>query len=273
VRLKEVWEYRTAYGRETTAIAHWNGSYLLASDCAELIRDGERLNRACGDNEMSDVSVFKGTFLLGNYDGNVYMVNENGEIVKRIHVGLPRSIAVTMLHDGFVGCGEECALYDDLGSEVWNIKVGYVANGPAYWKGYLFIPDHGKKITVMIKDVGVKLFSIPTNAPVYDVAACDDLLALGARGKVALLDISDIDNIKDMWVKTGVEKPWNVAFSPDCEYVAFTDTKREKLRVYSRKGELVAKRGFSSPPWGLAWGEEIVVGLEDGRVYALRLLE
>ncbi|UXD22794.1 hypothetical protein IPA_08295 [Ignicoccus pacificus DSM 13166] len=269
--LKRVWRYRPKTKSSTVAIAYWNGKYALARDCMEIVEGGELKARICGDNESSDVSVYKGTFLFGNYDGNVYMVSEEGKLLQKFHVGLPKSIAVTMLADGFVTCGEECALYDVNGNRIWNIKVGYVANGPAYWQGYLFVPDHGKKVSILLKDTGMLMMDLPVGSPVYDVATCDKMLAIAARGKVALLDISDMGRIKDIWIKSGIEKPWNVAFSPDCNYVAFSDAKRGKLRVYSRRGNLIAKESFRSPPWGVGWGEELVVGLEDGTVEAYEL--
>jgi outer membrane protein assembly factor BamB len=202
--LKRAWRIKPKIKASAVAIAHWNGKYGVAKDCMEIIEGGEVLSRVCGESESSDVSVYKGTFLFGNYDGNVYMLDEDGSLVKKFHVGLPRSIAVTTLPDGFVSCGEECALFDLEGNELWKVKVGYVANGPTFYEGYLLIPDHGKKVSVLLKDTGMLIMDIPVGSPVYDLQVCERKLAIAARGKVALLDISDMGKLKDLWIKSGI---------------------------------------------------------------------
>ncbi len=274
MELRKVWkDVPERKGATAITMAFSDKGLGVARDCADVYVDWKRSSRVCGDSEMTDATSFKDLFAFGNFDGNVYLVSSDGELIEKRHVGIPKSVAVTLLPDGLVTCGQECAMYDELGNKVWEIRVGYVGNGPAFWQGYLFVPDHGKKISVLLKDTGMLIMDIPVGSPVYDVAVCNGKLAIAARGKVALLDIKDLGEIKDLWIKSGIEKPWNVAFSPDCKYVAFTDAKRGKLRVYSERGSLIAKESFRSPPWGVAWGEKLVVGLEDGTVIAYELEE
>ena len=266
--LTELWSYET--GDKVNALAFSDDGKLgVASQdgCAYLLsQDGGLLNKACGDSDMLDASYSNGVFGFVNYDGYAYLFRGLA-YWRKVHVGDDHNSAITVLPDGFIACKWGCAYFDFSGHKEWDVDVGYVVNGPAVRKGLIYIADSWGKLHIISKIDGSEANEISYGEPPYDIAVCGNYLAVGAGRHLYLYNVRDPVYPRELWRVRGFDYAWNVAFSPDCEYIAVSDAYHRKLKIVDLEGNLVLERKYGTQVWGVAWwGDRIAVGLMNGKV-------
>ena len=271
--MTQLWSYKaedTIYGLAFNDSG--NLGVASADHCAyTLDPNGNLLNKVCRNDFMYDVSYSDGRFGLINFDDHTYITDENGNLIKKIHVGDDYDSAITLVLNGFVACAERCAFFDFNGNKLWDVDVGIVENGPSYYQGYWYVADYNWDKLLIIKD-GSIVKEISYGEGVYDTTICGKYLAVSTCCSLYLYDLSDPKNPKEIWKAKGFDWVRQVAFSPDCKYIAVADTYNNKLKIYDINGNLVLGKSFNAVVVSVAWWRNrLAVGLEDGTIHVYRV--
>jgi len=105
-----------------------------------------------------------------------------------------------------------------------------------------------------------------------DTAVCGKYLAVSTDSYLYLYDLSDPENPRELWRVGGVNLVFQVAFSPDCKYIAVADLLNHKLKIFDIKGNLVLEKDFGKEVWSVAWWKDrIAVGLDGGDIYVYKV--
>jgi len=279
MKLVQLWHYKTGGPIEGLAfsdkgnlgVASWDG-------CAYVFdQNGNLLSKVCGKYSMHDASYCCGRFGFVGVDDYAYITDQNGDLVKKIHVRDDYDMAITMTKDGFVACKYRCALFDLNGNKFWDLEVGRVYNGPSRYQGYWYVADWVWGELLIVKDGSVvKEMSYGESA--WDTTVCDKLLAVSTDSHLYLYDLSNPENPREIWRIGGFEKAYQVAFGPDCKYVAVADTWNHKLKIFSIGGDLVLEKEYNqygddnddvvSVAW---WRDRVAVGLYGGDVHVYKI--
>ena len=214
---------------------------------------------------MEDVSHCCGKFGFINQDGKVFMIDEDGYLLNKISVGVDYTKGITMTPDGFAVCGSGCAFFDHDGDKRWEIHTNLplVQRGPSYYQDYWYIAEWIE--LVILKDgkiVNVMENSGCSNAYI-DTAVCGKHLAVLTYRHLYLYDLSDPANPREIWKTGDFDYARQVAFSPDCKYIAVADKNNMKLKVYDINGNSVLEKGYGSRVWSVAWWRDLIaVGVD-----------
>jgi len=271
--LAQLWSYK-AENRVWSIAFSDNGNLGVASagNCAFIFDpNGNLLNKVCGNSGMADASYSNGRFGFINWDDYAYITDENGNLIKKVYVGDYYDEAITMTSNGFVACYSECAFFDFDGNKIWDVDVGEVENGPSYHKGYWYVADWAWNKILVIKD-GSIVKEISYGEYTWDTAVCDNYLAVSTRYHLYLHDLSDPRNPREIWNRGGFDSAFQVAFSPNCKYIAVADRYNHKLKIYDINGNLVLEKGYDDEVWSVAWWmDRVAVGLADGTLHTYRI--
>ena len=245
--------------------ASWDG-YAYVFD-----PNGNLLNKVRGGWYMSDASYCCGKFGFTNLDGYIYITDEGGNLLYKVDVTLAYDSAITLAQNGFVACYERCALFDFNGNKLWDVDVGWVTNGPAYYNDYWYVADADWNKLLIIRGKEV-INSISYSEPAWDTTVCGNYLAVTTAYHLYLYNLSDPENPSETWNAGGFEGASQVAFSPDCRYIAVANVMNQTLKVYDVEGNLVFEKYYEEPVWSVAWWQDrIAVGLYDGRIYVYKV--
>ena len=270
--LSRIWSYETGDMIHGLAFSS-NGNLGAASHdgCAYIFDpNGNLLNRVCGNDWMVGASYSNGRFGFINNDGYAYITDENGNLIKKIHIGYDYNQAITMTPNGFVACGDRCAFFDFNGDKLWDMDVKAVLNGPSYYQGYWYVANFDSNKLLIIKD-GSIVKEISYDELAFDTAICDKYLAVSTYSYLYLYDLSNPKNPREIWNRGGSNWTYQVAFSPDCKYIAVADTSNHKLKIYDINGNLILEKKYDAEVWSVAWWRDrIAVGLDDGTMYVYR---
>ena len=233
---------------------------VVLEKCAYVFdRNGNLLNKICVGDYMRDVSYCCGKFGFVNDDGYVYITDENGNLVKKIHVGKDYVKAITMVKDGFVVCWKRCAFFSFNGNKLWDLEIGDVSKRPSYYKGYWYVTskwcddnNNWQDKLFIVKDGNV-VNDISYYDWVYDTAVCEKYLAVTTNFYLYLYDLSDPANPRKLWRVEGFDGALQVVFSPDCGYIAVTDARNHKLKIYNVKGDLIFEKEYYDNVISVAW--------------------
>ena len=240
-----------------------------------LAPNGGIIAKVKAEKEMGDVSYCCGRFGFVSHDGHAYITDRNGNLIKEVYVGDAYDVAITMTEDGFVACKYRCALFDFNGNKLWDLDVGWVVNGPSHYKGYWYVADWNELLIVkdgsVDKEIGYGKYA-------WDTAVCGKYLAVSTYRNLYLYDLSDPANPRELWRVGGLEGAYQVAFGPDCKYIAVADTYNCKLKIYDFNGNLVLEKEYNQygdwhdNVWSVAWWRDrIAVGLEGGDVILFKV--
>ena len=266
--LLQLWSHKTE-DKNISLVFDENGNLGVASfdGCAYIFDpNGNLLNKVCGNGAMHGVSYSNKKFGFVNQDNNVY-ITDNERLIKKVYVGNDYDSTITMIPNGFVVCWDRCAFFSFDGNKLWDVDVGYVANGPSYYKGYWYVADISWKRLLIIKD-GEVVNSIAYDGSVRDTTVCDKYLAVSTWAHLHLYNLSDPDKPIEIWKGGLFWDAYQITFDPHCNYIAVADAGNGKLKIYDINGNLILKKGFDSPVFSVAWWKDkIAVGLNDGRIY------
>jgi hypothetical protein len=260
--LREAWSYET--GQMVSALAFSEDGLLGVASydrCAYILdQNGKLLNKVCGRYSMYDASYSNGIFGFVNGDGYAYLF-KGSRFWKKVHVGNGYDVAITVLPNGFIVCRYRCAYFDFNGNKIWDVDVRYVNNSPAVYKGYVYAADDYKLLILRLSN-GSKINEISYGEHAWDTAVCGNYLAVGTETHLYLYDISDPANPRELWKVEGFDVARNVAFSPDCKYIAVSDVGNRRLKAFSVYGKLMYEKEYSAYVTAVAWwGDRIAVGL------------
>ena len=280
LELTLLWEQKvegTAY-----ALAFSDGGNLgVASDaCAYVFSpNGTLLSEAC-DFPPLDVSYCCNLFgftgsLYG--EGYVYITDESGSLIKKFTINSTYASTITLTQDGFIVCFDRCAFFDFNGTMEWEVSIGATFNGPSHYQNYWYVSDWYERALHVIKD-GERVNELKYSEWVYDTAVCDKYLAVGTDEHLYLYELSDPTNPVGILSRGGMLVAYQVAFSPDCKYIAVVDSANHKLKIFDTKGSLVYEKYYgindTDEVFSVAWGNNtIAVGLIDGRIYVYEVEE
>jgi len=220
--------------------------------------NGNLLKKVCISDLLKFVSYCCGK--LGFINNHVIITDENGNIIKKFEIENYYNNGITLVKDGFVVCFVKCAFFDFNGNKKWEFNVSYVENGPSYYNDYWYIADKYRKALLVAKD-GKIIKEIKYNERDYDTAVCNKYLAVITEHHLYLYDISDPENPKEIWKVGGLNLPYQVTFSPNCEYIAVIDNEIEKLKIFSIDGRLIFEKKYWQGIYSIAWKDnKIAVG-------------
>jgi len=236
---------------------------VVLNKCAYVFnQNGNLLNKVCGNNIMKDVSYCCGKFGFVNWDDYAYITDENGKLIKKVHVGKDYDNAITMIKDGFVACEWGCAFFDFNGNKKWDLGVGGVSSGPSYYKGYWYVADWYWKELLIVKDGNV-INKINNDKSAESTAVCGKHLAVSTETHLYLYDISNPTNPKELWNVGGFNGAYQVTFSSNCKYIAVADKYNKKLKFFNIEGDLIFEKKYGSKVLSVAWKDDrIAVGTE-----------
>jgi len=269
-----LWTYST--GDIIVGLAFSDDGNLGAAsvgDCAYVFDpNGNLLNKVCGDDDMVDASYCCRRFGFINFDDNAYITDESGNLIKEVYVGDDYDEAITMLENGFIAGQHRLAYFDFNGNKVWDVGIGYVANGPSVYEDYVYAADYNwNKLLILKLSDGSKVNEISYGEGTVDTAVCGNYLAVTTDTHLYLYSLDDPANPRELWSVGGFDWTNQVAFSPDCKYVAATDRYGHKLRIYDVKGNEVLEKDYGTGVWAVAWWQDrIAVGLDDGGIYVYK---
>ena len=236
---------------------NFNLGVASLDNCAYVFDpNGNKLKGICTLDEMNDVSYCCGRFGFTNRLGDVFMTDENGNLIKQIDIGLDYEDGITMTKDGFIACCCRCAFFDYNGNKLWDLDVGYVYNGPSHYNGYWYVADDWKKLLI-VKDGNV-VNKISYGESAWDTAVCGKLLAVSTETHLYLYDISNPTNPKELWNVGGFNKAYQVAFSSNCKYIAVTDVYNKKLKIFNIEGDLIFEKKYKNNVVSVAWKDDRV---------------
>ena len=272
--LDELFKLNTGSGEIHSLAFSDTGNLGVATDkiCAYVFDpNGTLLNKVCSTLYMRDVSYCCGKFGFINYDEHAYIMDENGNLIKKIKVGYDYDEVIVMRPNGFLACDHRCAFFDFNGKKKWDVNIESAVKGPSYYKGYWYVADRVWNRLFIIKD-GTIVNRISYRGSAEGTAVCGNYLAVVTWYNLYLYDLNDPANPKEIWKVGGIDEGWQVAFSPDCRYIAVADRYGHKLKIYNINGNLVLEKGYGDQDadWVTAvawWNDRIAVGLFDGRVY------
>jgi len=277
--LRLLWTYKAGWVIEGLAFSD-NGNLGAASwdHCAYVFdQSGNLLNKVCGSIWMSDASYCCGRFGFVNGDGYAYITDESGNLIKKVHVGDYYDAVITMLENGFIAGRWRLAYFDLNGTKRWDVDVGLVGNGPSVYNGYVYVANWlWDKLLILKLSDGSEVKEISYGEPAYDTAVCGNYLAVTTGTHLHLYSLEDPANPRELWSVGGIADGWQVAFSPDCEYVAVADRDGYKLYIYDLNGNKVLEKGYGSTDddqvtavaW---WRDRIAVGLANGTIYVYKV--
>ncbi len=271
--LSELWSYNVVgpvYGLAFSddgllGVASWDGKAYI------LDPRGRVLKIMKAYESLRDASYSSGKFAFVSHDNYVNITEKGTLVSKRYYVGPEMNEAVTVTDKGFMACWTKCAFYSFNGSALWDINSTWgVKNGPAYSSGYWYIADWDGEQLLIVKD-GKLLNIIKYDEWSYDVAACGSRLAVTTSSNLYLYDLSDPTEPKELWKRGGFAEAYQLAFSPNCKYVAVVDVGKRELEVYGSDGKMLTRVSLESAPYSVAWwGDEIATGLENGKVIVFK---
>ena len=269
--LSRIWSYETGDAIQGLAFSD-NGNLGTSpqNKCAYILDpDGKLLNKVCGEKKMAGASYSNGRFGFINVDGHVYITDENGNLIRKIHVGNDYKHSITMTPNGFVACGDRCAFFDFNGDKLWDVDVLWVENGPSYYQGYWYAADWNKLL--IIKD-GKVVKRIEYGEDSFNTAVCGKYLAVSTKYHLYFYDLSNPKNPREIWKVEGFNLASQVAFNPDCKYMAVADNDNQKLKIYDINGNLVLEKKYDTYVISVAWWKDrIAVGPWNGRIYVYRV--
>jgi len=235
---------------------------VASGKCAYVFdRNGNLLNKVCGDKDMISVSYCCGKFGFINWDLYAYIINENGKLTEKIRVGYDYDDAITMIKDGFVACGTSCAFFDFNGNMKWGVTTGVVSNNPSYYKDYWYVAVNNWHELLIVKD-GEKINVIKYDEIVFDTAVCGKYLAVSTDSYLYLYDLNDPVNPSQLWSVGGFNGARQVAFSPGCEYIVVIDGNNQKSKIFNIEGDLIFEKEYWDDVVSAAWKDDrIAVGV------------
>ncbi len=194
-----------------------------------------------------------GLFTFATLAGNVMLESPNGTIIKAIPVSPEAAFMVSLSPDGkeFVTCHAVCEAYKGS-KRIWVFKdVKEVTSPPAWVGDTIYVPDAGaKKVYALNAANGKVLYSISYKEPVYAVAACRDVLAVGAGNELYLYSVAK--GFPQLQAKTELPGPVNdVVFSPDCNFMLVAVGKG--IAVVDRNGKVVNQVTLNADVMLLDW--------------------
>ncbi|ALU11833.1 hypothetical protein EYM_05240 [Ignicoccus islandicus DSM 13165] len=299
IELKVLWEFHGINGTIEDLKFSTNGVLGVASwdGCAYLIsREGILLNKTCGSREVLGVDYLSGIFGFVNRSGEVYLIYENGTLLKSFESDFDRGQDIGLISNGFLICRGYCTLYDLNGRKKWDTFVGrqivlrgrLVIGGRCVLrggvedlvigKGYAFAANtYSGRLQIIRMEDGEIVNTLYFPSWVQGVGICGSYLAVIVNTKLYLYDVSDPSNPKMVWNVTGVNVSCNEhspEFSMNCKYIAIPDEGNGQLKIYEvETGRLVY---FKNVPgiWSVAWWRDrIAVGLYNGTLIMYRVTD
>lgn len=277
MNLTLLWSYRAGYSIDDLAFAD-NGNLAVApsvTNCAYVFSpNGTILNKVCGGWEMYDVSYCCGVYAFVNWDQYVYVTYKNGTVIEKFLIGSDYNRAVSLVWDGFVACNDKCGFFSFKSNMTWSVDVKAVDNGPAYYEGFWYVPNWlNWTLTIISNSTGYVPNSLFLGESVWDAKVCNDYLAVSTRTRLFLFSLkNNVTHPRELWRVRGFNNAYQIAFSPDCKYIAVADKDNKELKIYDINGTLVFSKAFGSNVNAVDWWmDRIAVGLNNGNVYVYKV--
>ena len=207
---------------------------------------------------VGDTSYRGNIFAFVTLSGNVIVEADNGTIIRTIPINPDEAFAIAMSPNGkeFVVCHGVCSAYTIKGKKLWTFsKVKAVSNNPAWVNGIVFIPDTSGKLIALNAKNGRIMYKIDYKRPVYAVAACSDLLAVGVGDSVYVYSITKAKPILLGIAKLGA--PVNdIAFGPQCDIMLVASG--NYVYTLNRNAKVSGRAFMGGLVQALAWNGDYV---------------
>ena len=274
VSLTPLWSYELDYDVEGLALSEEGEVGAVSNYCAYVFDPyGSLLNKVCANDWVPDISYCCGKFAFISWDNYAYVLDKSGNLLDKFHAGYDYFSSITVYQDGYMVCDGECTLFDLNGEELWKADIGSTTNNPSYYQGYWYVADWLRDELIIIGNGTIlkEMRYIDYESPT-DTEVCGKYLAVGASWHLYLYDLSDPLNPNELWnVRVDGEQ---VAFSPDCKYIAVADRSNRSLKIFDINGNLVLNKeynhygNYSDEVVAVSWeGDRLAVGLKGGMVY------
>jgi WD40 repeat protein len=256
-----------------------DGTVAVASDdgCVYFMdsSSGRVINATCSYADMDDVTYLNGKFVVVSFDHNAYIFDAQGNLEDKLYVGGEYDQAVRALDQGFIACDERCGYFSYNGTLIWSFEVGEVDNAPGVSGDYAYVADLDTyKVYIVYIPTGAIVNNLTYSVEAYDAQTCGNYLAVTTYDTLYLYDISNPREPTLLWDYGGLGGgsdfgDMRIAFSPDCQYIAVSDTDNYSLKIFDSRGNLLIDNDLGRAPHGIAWqGSLIVLSLDNGTVIA-----
>ncbi len=247
----------------TIALATYDGCTYLYSINGTLIK------RECIDYRFFGVDYCCNKFAFIS-SRQIVIEDERGNVVKRIEIPWKYGMSVKLVPRGILACYTHCAFYNWDYERLWDLDIPDSSLGKIAYNGTFFIPT-AVYASCLAKGVAPShIVIIKGNKTVRDLVfnetllsadSCKDLIAVGGT-KLILIKRGQIVKLG------GFRLIWDLAFSPDCKYLAVSDT--SGLKIVDLNGDIISE--VKMKPTGVAWVKNLIaVGDAYGRLYLFKV--
>ncbi len=135
------------YFNKKIIVGYENGSMILDEE-------GRKLIDLIDNDRVSSVDLSKNLISVGTYDGDLYIFDKAGNLIKRMDLG-NYPLYVKALKDKVIASEDNtCILVNNSGNTLWSLKVGgAITKKPTVDKDRLFLPCwDGKLYSIYLKN-------------------------------------------------------------------------------------------------------------------------
>ena len=218
--------------------------------------------------DYTNVSYCCGKYAILHNSEKIYVVDENGKILKKFDVKPVFGEAIYANEEGIIVCSDGCALYDFDGRPKWSfISLGLGIDEVTYARGHWYASSD--KGLLVIRN-GHVISKVDTGS-IISLSACDKVLAVLTIYGVQVYDISEKPwNPELMWSKR--LKGNDLVLLGGCNYLVVAS--KNNLEVFDVNGKKVDRIPRGSEVRFLSYlDERLAMALRGNRVEIMQVNE
>lgn len=173
---------------------------IINKNCGAVLgRDGKLRGKVCGAFPMGSADYYNGLYAFVSREGRVYLMNEEGKLVKSIYTGYPFGRVVGLGPKGFVACYYDCAFFDLKGEKKWVISSNVVLPlpNPVYLgSGWLIADGKAGRVFIVDEESGEVVKTIKTDDRFEHFGVCPKHVIVATGSFIEAYDLENGEMVK-----------------------------------------------------------------------------